>query len=44
MTAAWSTAGLPPEELAGLLGTLDPGLYCRPMPAVLDTDCVRTQG
>jgi hypothetical protein len=44
MTAAWSTAGLPPEELAGLLGTLDPGLYCRPMPEVLDTDCVRTQG
>lgn len=42
MTAVWSMARLPQEDLAGLLGTLDPGLYCRPMPAVLDTDCVRT--
>lgn len=42
VTDTWSPSGLPPEELAGLLGTLDSSLYCRPMPTVLDTDCVRT--
>jgi hypothetical protein len=33
---------LSPEELAVLLGSLDPRLDSRPLPAVLDTACVRT--
>jgi hypothetical protein len=42
MSATWSPYGLPSEDLAGLLEQLDPSLYRRPVPAVLDTDCVRT--
>jgi hypothetical protein len=40
--AGWPSPGLPPEGLAGLPRALDSSLYVRPMPAVLDTDCVRT--
>src|SRR3954454_4290772 len=42
MPGEWPPYGLPPEELAGLIETLDSSLYSRPMPAVLDTDCTRT--
>jgi len=31
MNPAWSPYGLPAEELAGLLETLDSSSYCRPM-------------
>jgi hypothetical protein len=37
-----SPSGVPPEDLGRLLEAMDSSLYYRPMPAVLDTDCVRT--
>ena len=46
--ATLSPYGLPPEDLTTLLDqmrasrAMDPGLYRGPVPAVLDTDCVRT--
>lgn len=39
---AWPPSGVPPGDLGRVLGAMDSSLYYRPMPAVLDTDCVRT--
>jgi hypothetical protein len=47
-TALWSPAGLPPEDLTRLVDQMmadaaaDSVLRSGPVPAVLDTDCVRT--